>query len=159
MAVVLLRVLTGATIIAVDRDEKALELASEMGADITLPSDENTATEIRKATEGLGAMVVFDFVGIDATLEMAAGTVRPRGQIVVVGIGGGTLPFSYGRLPLGSSVVSTYGGSILELAEVVALAETGRIAPHITKFPLDQVEQVYEKMQNNELTGRAVLVP
>jgi len=159
MAVKLLRVLTGASIIAVDRDNKALELAREMGADITLSSDESATSEIRKATGGLGAMVIFDFVGIDATLEMAAGAVRTRGQIVVVGIGGGTLPFSYGGLPLGVSVVSTYGGSILELAEVVALAESGRIESHITQFPLDQVEQVYEKMKNNEIRGRAVLVP
>ncbi len=56
-------------------------------------------------------------------------------------------------------MVSTYGGSVLELAEVVALAEAGRIKSHITRFPLDEVEQVYEKMKNNEIRGRAVLVP
>jgi len=159
LAVELLKVLTGVKIIAVDRDEDALKLASDKGADITLTSDATTATEIRKATAGLGAMVIFDFVGIDATLEMAVAAVRPRGQIVVIGIGGGVLPFAYGRVPLATSVVSTYGGSILELAEVVALAESGKIESHITRFKLDEVEQVYEKMKNNEIRGRAVLIP
>ncbi len=53
--------------------------------------------------------------------------VRKQDLIVVAGLGGGTLPFQYGSLPYGCSLMSTLGGSMPELAEVVVLAEAGRI--------------------------------
>jgi propanol-preferring alcohol dehydrogenase len=40
-----------------------------------------------------------------------------------------------------------------------ALAEAGRIHPHIEKFSLDQVDEVYRKLENHEIKGRAVLIP
>ena len=78
MAVEILRVLSGARIIAVDRDEEALKLASDLGADLCLPSDKQSASDIKKATQGLGAMVVLDFVGNDATLAIALQVIRKR---------------------------------------------------------------------------------
>ncbi len=159
LAVEYLRELCGARIIAVDRDEGALELARELGADLCLPSDDQTASEIKKATQGLGAMAVLDFVGADATLAMAVQVIRKRGQIVGIGLGGGTLPVQVGAIPFGVTVVTTLGGSTPELAEAVALAEAGRIEPKIEKFQLDDVAEVYEKLRANEITGRAVLVP
>jgi propanol-preferring alcohol dehydrogenase len=159
LGIQILRELSGCQIIVVDTNEAALEMARELGAHICLPSDENTAAEIRKATGGLGAMVILDFVGIDATLAMAAQAARQRGEIVLIGIGGGTLSFRFGTLPYACSVVTTYGGSTGELAELLALAEAGRIQPHIEEFPLDQVATVYERLHRNDISGRAVLRP
>lgn len=159
MAVEYLRELCGARIIAVDQDEGALKLAREIGAHLCLPSDDQTASEIKKASQNLGAMVVLDFVGADATLELAVQVIRKRGQIVGVGLGGGTLPVQVGATPWGVSVVTTLGGSTSELVEAVALAETGRIEPKMEKFPLDDVAEVYKKLEANEITGRAVLIP
>ena len=95
----------------------------------------------------------------DTTLGTSARMVRKQVQIVVVGLGGGTLPFQYGSLPYGCSLVSTLGGSTIELAEVVALAEDGRIAPNIEKFKLVQVGEVYEKLEKGQIIGRAVVIP
>jgi len=159
LAVEFLSVLCGAQIIAVDRDEKALKLAADKGATLCLPSDETTAQQIKEATRGLGAMAVLDFVGIDATLAMAAKSLRYMGRVVLVGIGGGVLPVSYTTLPKGSSLMTVLGGSTRELAEVVALAEAGKVKPHIQRFPLDQVDTVYKQLQANEIAGRAVLIP
>lgn len=121
LAVEFLSVLSGAQIIAVDRDEGALKMAAEKGADLCLPSDETTLDRIRDATGGVGAMAVLDFVGIDATLAMAVGALRRMGKVVVVGIGGGVFPFSYAALPQGARIMTVLGGSTGELAEVVAI--------------------------------------
>lgn len=64
LAVEFLRELTAAKIIAVDRDEAALELAADRGADLCLPSDKTTVQRVMEATNGLGAMAVLDVVGI-----------------------------------------------------------------------------------------------
>jgi propanol-preferring alcohol dehydrogenase len=159
LAVEFLSVLSGAQIIAVDRDEKALKIAAEKGASLCLPSDESTAERIKDATRGLGAMAVLDFVGIDATLAMAAQSLRHMGLIVVVGIGGDVLPFSYNTIPRGCALMTVLGGSTRELAEVVALAEAGKVKPHIQRFSLEEVDVVYKKLQANEIAGRAVLIP
>jgi propanol-preferring alcohol dehydrogenase len=159
LAVAYLRQLSGARIIAVDRDAKALELARSLGADLCLPSDDTTATQVLDATDDMGAAAVLDFVGIDATLAMASQCARKCGQIVVVGIGGGTLPFRFGMIPNGCRVVFTMGGSTGELAEVVSLVEGGRVKPHIERFTLDEVDEVYKKLKANQISGRAVLVP
>jgi propanol-preferring alcohol dehydrogenase len=159
MAIQFLRELCGARIIATARSEQSLKTATDLGAHLTLPSDDNLPAEVKKATDNLGAMVVLDFVGNDVTLAMSAQMARKQGQIVVVGIGGGTLPFQYGVLPYGCAVISTLGGTTGELAEVVALAEAGRIEPQIERYKLDQIDAVYQKLEKGEIAGRAVLVP
>jgi propanol-preferring alcohol dehydrogenase len=159
MAVQFLRELSGAKIIAVDQDEKALARASEIGADLCLLSQDETAGEIQAVTDGIGAMAVIDFVGLDATMALAAGATRRGGRIVIVGLGGGTFPLRFGALPYGCSMVTTMGGTTPELAEVVALAESGRLQPHIEKYKLAQAIDVYDKLKNNQVSGRAVLVP
>lgn len=159
MAVEFLRELSGTTIIALDVNERALEMATDRGAHHTLPSDEKAEAGIRKLTGGLGATAVLDFVGIDATLALAAKVVRRRGQLVGVGIGGGVLPFTFGGIPHAVSATYLLGGSTTELAEVVALAEQGRIAPHIQQFRFDQADEVFRRLHDGEIEGRAVLVP
>jgi len=158
-AIEFLRELSAAQIIAIDRDDKARKMARERGAEVCLKSDETVAEHVRDTTSGLGAMAVLDFVGIDSTMLLATQIVRRRGEIVVVGMGGGVLPFQNGLTPYGCSLTYTLGGSTSELMEIVALAESGRIKPHIEKFALDDIDAVYERLHNNEISGRAVLIP
>jgi propanol-preferring alcohol dehydrogenase len=134
-------------------------MAADRGADLCLPSDENAAAAISDATKGLGAMVIMDFVGIDATLTLASKSLRKKGQIILVGIGGGTLPYGFMTLPNGCSIRTTMGGSTAELGEVVALAEAGKIKPHIESFPMTDALAVYEKLHHGDISGRAVLIP
>ena len=159
LAIEFLRELSGARIIAIDRDKKALGMARDRGADVCLMSDDFAAGAIRDATGGLGAMAVLDFVGIDSTMLLASQIVRRRGEIVVVGMGGGVLPFQNGLIPYGCSLTYTLGGSTKELAEVVAMAESGRIKPHIEKCSLNDIDDVYRRLHDNAISGRAVLVP
>ena len=159
LGVSFLRELSGARIVAVDRDATALEMARDLGAHVCLPSDDTTVEQVQGLTDGLGATVVLDFVGLDATLAMASQMVRKHGQIVLVGIGGGSLPFHFFALPAGCSIVATLGGTTSELAEIVALAEAGRVTPHVQQFPLSDVVSVYEQLEANQIKGRAVLVP
>jgi len=128
-------------------------------ADLCLPSDGTTAERIKEATKGLGATAVLDFVGIDATLAMAVASLRARDRIVVIGIGGGTFPFTFTGVPYGTSIMTVMGGSTVELVEVVALAESGKIKPLIQRFSLDEVDTVYEKLAAGEIVGRAVVIP
>ena len=159
LAVEFLRELCGARIIAIDVDEASLAMARERGADVCLQSGDDTRQEVLDATAGLGAIAVLDFVGIDSTLMLATQIVRKRGEIVAVGMGGGVLPFQNGLIPYGCSISQTLGGSTGELCEIIALAESGRISPHVTEFPLADIDEVYTRLHDGEISGRAVIGP
>ncbi len=159
MAVAYLRELTGSQIIVADPNEAALQLATDLGADLVLPSDDTTAEAVMEATGGLGVRAVFDFVGIDATMKLAAAVARKRAKVTVVGLGGGTFPFSFGALPHATTIGFTFGGSLSDLAEVVALAERGRVRPHIQQFSFDQIEEGYHALHEGKVSGRAVILP
>lgn len=163
MALQILRATSGATIVAVDTDESRLAQASDLGADRTLVSDASTAAEVMRLTGGVGADVVFDFVGAEPTLSIAAASIGSKGQITAVGLAGGELPFRSEAiptfLPWGTTISRPYGGTRRDLQEVVALAQKGHIEVHVERFGLDDAAQALEKLERGEITGRAVLVP
>lgn len=74
----------GATVIAVDVKENALERAASFGADhILLGTAEKAVAEVRKLTEGLGADIVIDATGRATGLNEALSLVSPRGTVAL----------------------------------------------------------------------------
>ncbi|MCD6394044.1 MAG: galactitol-1-phosphate 5-dehydrogenase [Planctomycetes bacterium] len=73
-------------IVAVDIDQDRLDMACTFGADIALRSDLcDVPSEVLKHTDGLGANVAFEAVGIDETISAAVASVRKGGTVVLVG--------------------------------------------------------------------------
>ena len=159
MAIQLLRALTPAEVIAVDTSAGKLALAREVGATHPVPSGDDAAARIRAVTGGRGVELVLDCVGAEATLKLAAASLRPRGHLSVIGLALGTLPFSFFTVPYGASVGTSYWGSIAELQEVVSLARAGRLKVHVETFPLANVSDAYDRLRKGTLSGRAVIVP
>jgi propanol-preferring alcohol dehydrogenase len=81
------------------------------------------------------------------------------GHLTLVGIAGGSLPFSYLGVPTELAVASVFYGSIPELTEVVTLARAGKIKAQVELFPLDQAGIVYERLREGKIKGRAVVTP
>ena len=159
MAVQILREMTAARIIAVDRREQALALAAKVGADHVVPASDDAAAHLLELTKGRGADVVVDIVGADDTLALGAAVLRPLGHLTIVGIAGGTLPVSFFGIGYEVSVATTYWGSYPELVEVLALAAAGRIEARTQRFGLDEALDAYRAMAAGTAEGRAVIVP
>ena len=74
------------TIIAIDLEEKKLQLARELGADAGInPKLINIRQEVENLTEGRGADVAFEVVGITETVKMAIESVRRGATVCLVG--------------------------------------------------------------------------
>ena len=159
MGVQLLEVLTGATVIAVDTRRSALDMAASAGAEHTVTAGESAAPEIAELTGGKGADVVLDFVGNEATMQLAVASGRSLGHITIVGIGGGSYPFSFFTVPYEASLASTYWGSISELIEVLELAERGLIRAEVERISIAEVPAAYERLARGDVDGRLVAVP
>jgi propanol-preferring alcohol dehydrogenase len=159
LGVQILKATTAARVVVVDQKDDALAMATELGADLTVKPGDDAAANIRDYTHGVGADVVLDFVGADATMSLGAAITRQTGDLTIVGIAGGTIPFSFFTVPYEVSIQTTYWGSRPELIEVLDLAARGLITPHYTTFPLSEAAHAYELLARGEVAGRAVIVP
>ncbi|HEY8524685.1 MAG TPA: NAD(P)-dependent alcohol dehydrogenase [Acidimicrobiales bacterium] len=159
LAIQILKATSAASVVAVDTRPEALDLARSVGADHTVASGDDAAAQVRDLTGGKGADVALDFVGVDATIALAAQVSRPLAHVTVVGIGGGSFPFGFFSLPYEVSLATTYWGTLPELAEVLDLARRGLVTAHVERFGLADAPRAYEALAAGELRGRAVIVP
>ncbi|MBV8182293.1 MAG: NAD(P)-dependent alcohol dehydrogenase [Mycobacterium sp.] len=159
VAVQLIKATTAAEVIAVDNRQEALDLATKMGADHVVRSDDLAARAIKDLTDGHGADVLLDFVGATTTMELARTAARTLGEATIVGIAGGTVPLSFFSQPYEVSIQTTYWGSRFELAEVISLAARGLVHTETTTYSLEDAPQAYRDLRDGKVYGRAVVVP
>lgn len=159
LATQIVKATTSAKVVAVDTRSDALRMAADEGADLTVVPGDDAAAQIRMLTGGLGADVVLDFVGADATLALGAAVARVLGDLTVVGIAGGTLGVSFFSVPYELSLQSIYWGTRPELLEVLDLAARGLVRPTVTTFPLERAMDAYRNMESGSAVGRQVIVP
>ena len=82
------------TVIAVDIDEKRLDLAKELGADHALVSGEEVPAQVREIIgNGDGADVSMEVVGFGPTMQLAIDSVRKGGSVGCVGNLKAEVPF------------------------------------------------------------------
>ena len=86
---------------------------------------------------------------------------RSAGRVVQVGLAGGTAHVTALKTVKPEVSVSvSWWGNIRELREVLALAESGRLTPIPLEFwPLDKINDVYERVKHGQVAGRAVITP
>ena len=159
LAIQILRALSPAQVIALDIGEDKLAFAREVGAHAAFLSDPSSIEVVRDLTGGRGAEAVFNFVGIQATADLVAKLVGPWSDIIMVGLGPGTIPVSVDTLPGGTSVRAPVWGTRPELIEVLDLARSGAIKVETERFSLEDGAEAYERLRARTLRGRAVLVP
>ena len=149
-------------IIAVDLDNGKLATAAEAGATHTISArDPDVSRKILDIARGTGVSAAFDFVGADSTLDLALTSTRSAGRVVQVGLAGGTAHVTVLKNTKPEVAFSTsWWGNIRELREVLTLAETGRLTPIPLEFwPLEKINEVYERVKRGEVAGRAVVTP
>lgn len=159
LAVQFLRTLCSARIVAVDNDATHLQLATEHGADRTLPSDASTAGLIRDITQGAGANFILDCVGAEPTLKTGVAALARLGRLTLVGAALKTIPFGLHEIPWGAQLATSLNGGTVNLREVIELARLGRIETIEDRYPLSRVADGYNDLRNGKLRGRAVCIP
>jgi NAD+-dependent secondary alcohol dehydrogenase Adh1 len=154
-----LAALTATRIIVVDRNPEALKLAEQLGADATVVADERDVDAVLGLTGGKGAEVVLDFVA-EQGAEMAGWAMtREAGSYFVIGYGGTlripTLDIISTERNITGNIVGTYN----DLAELMALAQAGKVTLHTRTYPLDAAPEAFADLDAGRVRGRAILVP
>ena len=160
LAVQLLRATSEVRVLAVDVDRARLDI----GADDGIAAGPGAAEDVLAANAGRKVDAVFDFVGTQESLDLAAEVTRRGGGIVVTGGGGGRLSIT-ARMGAGGApdreiaMVHTFGGTRRDLARALALAESGRVRTHVAVHDLAAAGRVLADLDAGKVLGRAVLVP
>ena len=164
LAVQFVRATSRVRVIAVDVDRARLDFAAGIGADDGVLTGPDAAEGILEANGGRKVDVVFDFVGAQASLDLAAQVTGRGGAIVVTGGGGGRLSIT-AQMGAGGSpdreiaIVHTFGGTREDLMQALALAEAGRVQTHVEVYDLEAAGRVLADLDAGNVLGRAVLVP
>ena len=151
--------LTAARIIVVDRNPEALKLAQELGADATVVADGKQVEAVQEMTGGAGAHVVLDFVAEQGAEMDGWNMTAPAGSYFVIGYGGTlhipTLDIISTERNIIGNIVGTWG----DLAELMALAQGGKVTLHTKTYPLAAAPDALADLDAGRVRGRAILVP
>lgn len=143
-----IRLLTDATVAALDLSETKQATALQVGA--------------HQAIGAIGGEepfdLVIDFIGADSTLATAAGTVARLGVAVVVGLGGGSIPFGFGSVPLEARFVASVWGSRHQMDELLEFArrEPSIVQP-VEVLSLVDAQTAHSRLRAGDVRGRLVL--
>jgi propanol-preferring alcohol dehydrogenase len=152
--------MSAAQITAVDVKDSALELAARFGADHTVnPGDDDVRAFVDGVTDGTGAAQVLDFVGADVTTEYAPDITAAGGDHHIIGYGGHIHEPAQALVNGEFSFVGNIVGRFAELQELVALVEQGDVELHTSRYDLEEINTVAEKLEHGEIEGRAVITP
>ena len=168
LAAVQIGKLLNARVIAAASTSDKLALAQSAGAtDLLDYTQTRIEDEVRRLTGGRGVDLIFDPVGIPQ--ENALRCLRWGGKLLVVGFAGGHIPaYAANRILLrGATIIGVRAGEAgrqdlqmrrREHSELCALAEQGRIRPHVSEtYPLEQCAAALRRLADRQALGRIAL--
>ncbi len=154
-----LAALSATNIIVVDRNPDALKLAAELGAGQTVVADGSQVDTVKDLTNGEGADVVLDFVAEEGAENEGFAMTRPGGSYYVIGYGGTLVVPTLDVISTERNIVGNIVGTYNELAELMVLAQAGKVTLHTKAYPLDAAADALRDLDQGLVRGRAILVP
>ncbi|TWD82502.1 NAD+-dependent secondary alcohol dehydrogenase Adh1 [Kribbella amoyensis] len=154
-----LAALTGTRIIVVDRNPEALKLAEQLGADETVVAVGNQVAAVQELTGGTGATVVLDFVAEQGAEQDGFAMTAPGGSYFVIGYGGQVTIPTLDIISTERNIIGNIVGTYNELAELMALAQAGKVTLHTRTYPLEAATEAIADLDAGRVRGRAILIP
>ena len=164
-AIMSARLFSPSRVVAIDLADRRLEAAKQFGADVTINNGhEDALTIVRDMTDGLGADVAIEAVGVPSTFELAAALVRPGGHVANIGVHGEPATLHLEDLwirdvTITTGLVDTYSTPTLLRLTSGHQLDPGRFVTH--NFDFDQFEEAYDVFGRAADTGalKVVLTP
>jgi alcohol dehydrogenase len=139
---------TPGTIVAIDLADARLEQARAFGADVVVNNArENAVERVFELTNGLGADVAIEAVGVPETFELCADLVRPSGRVANVGVHGHPATLHLEKLWIRDVTITTGLVDTTTTPQLMRLIEEGRLDPRpfaTHRFPLAGTEAAYD---------------
>jgi alcohol dehydrogenase len=155
-AILTARLFSPSLVIAIDPVISRLKAAEQFGADVVIHNGpDNPLTRVKELTDGLGADVVIEAVGIPATFELCTQLVRAGGHVANVGVHGAPATLHLEDLWIKNVHITTGLVDTSSTPTLLRLITAGQIdaARFIThRFHLDEFIEAYSVFANAATT-------
>lgn len=135
-------------IVAIDLADSRLESARSLGADVTINGSSGSSVEqVMEMTDGLGAEVVMEAVGVPETFELCTELVRPGGCVANIGVHGQPATLHLETLWIKSITITTGLVDASSTPTLLKLVAEGRLdtTPFAThRFGLGEIGEAYD---------------
>ena len=153
----------GAQVIAVDVNDRRLEMARPLGAAETVnPKAVARADKWIRERSGGGVDVAFEAIGSPATIQLAYSLPKRGARLCVIGYSAEDVPLSAAKLMYFElEVVGSLGCGAGEYPEILALVQADRLKlePIVSgTIPLEEINQGLDRLRRGEGV-RWVIVP
>jgi alcohol dehydrogenase len=161
-AIVGSRLFSPSLVIAIDLAPARLEAAKEFGADVLVDNtQEDPIAIVRDLTDGLGADVVIEAVGVPASFELCADLVRPGGRVANIGVHGQPVTLHLERLwsrniTITTGLVDAYSTPTLLRLLTSHQIDAQRFVTH--RFGFDEFIEAYDVFARAGETGALKVV-
>ena len=156
------RLYTPSHIIAIDLADARLEAAIAFGADLTVNNAHDDAVAfVNGVTDGRGADVAIEAVGVPDTFELCTQLVRPGGHLANVGVHGKPATLHLESLwirdiTVTMGLVDAYSTATLMQLVTARKIDAARFVSH--HFKLNEMIEAYDTFQNAADTGAVKVV-
>jgi NAD+-dependent secondary alcohol dehydrogenase Adh1 len=142
--------MTAARVVVVDPNEKARQLATELGADEVFPNGDDLTGS---------AHVVLDFVGERGAEKQGLAMTRRAGHYFVIGYGGTIEIPTIDLISTERNIIGNLVGSYNDLDDLMTLTAQGKVTLHTRTYPLTAVNEAMDDLEAGRLQGRGILIP
>jgi alcohol dehydrogenase len=161
-AIMTAKLFTPGKIVAIDLDDSRLAKALEFGADVAINNGrEDALARIGELTDGLGADVAIEAVGVPETFELCTELIRPGGRVANVGVHGCAATLHLERLWIRDVLITTGLVDTFSTPKLLKLIGDGRLDPTpfaTHHFALEEAEEAYEVFGDAARTGALKVV-
>lgn len=164
LSTIMIAAAIGATIIAIDINDAALEQARNHGATSTINARELSAEELSAEVRALaaeGVAVTVDALGRAETIQAAIASLAPLGRHVQIGLLESPPVVDVPRvIALELSILGSHGMAAAEYPEMLELVQAGRLRPQdlvSRTISLEQAPEAMRALAENTQSGMTII--
>ena len=161
-AILTAKLYTPGRIVAIDLADTRLESARRFGADVTINNGrEDAVARVMELTDGLGADVAFEAVGMPATFELTTELIRPCGRVANIGVHGESAALHLEKLWIRDVTLTTGLVDTYTIPQLLGLVSNGRLdpTPFVThRYALGDTMAAYDTFADAANTGALKVV-
>jgi alcohol dehydrogenase len=149
-------------VVAIDLADARLEVAKHFGADVTINNGiEDAVAVVQKLTDGLGADVAIEAVGVPQSFELCTELVRPGGNVANIGVHGQSAALHLESLwirdvTITTGLVDAYSTPTLLRLVTARQIESAQFVSH--RFSMQQMIEAYDVFARAAETGAIKVV-
>jgi alcohol dehydrogenase len=160
-AVLTARLFSPSHIVVIDKAARRLDAAKQFGADVVLTPDQDAREIVGELTDGLGADVVFEAVGVPETFEECTRLLRPGGRLANIGVHGKPAVLHLEDLwirdlTITTGLVDTYSTPKLLRMVTAGQLDVGHLITH--RFAMEEFDKAYDVFASPATTGALKVV-